>query len=612
MIMEKEFIVGIDFGHGETSAWLVPINLITASAAGEPLILRPSNKTEERSYHSVIYYNPEKGYSFDSLEANIIQGFKDKVSVLNQPQNYQKKEAYIAFIKHIYMRLIKHNTMLKVDQDGNTNFYLCIACPTKWNQDEKDAYIQFFNDALCEFGVEVLWVINESDVAYFSHGSIDKYSDKCVLIIDYGSSTIDYTVVYKGKKISDDNWSNRLGASIVEESVLNECRNFEDYQEKFENTISKLAELNLEYIDVNSCVKFETRKAKEVSVTYGNYPNLEVNYNLIGQKTGFGLTETFKAEKRKYRFEIDCQIDKCIEKYQSKVEEDFRNLNSEIQKVIGEQKVDCVILSGGACLMPWVRDAVENIFEPVNIEIDNQASFVVAKGIALYAKAQMSAFNDFLGKVSQIDFSNIYIKADTNATSKAILTLMPATSNRLKKQSSLNAIKIRKEYCDFVKNLDGDNVEYSNLVQREFDSLVSKSVAESIKDVIHKVFKIEVETSDIKLHLPVKIMSFKPSLFVEGGGFYEAFTNMIINYSNAYFGSWFFNWEKVRSASETAGIIDGIAQTLENYVKSGSLADYSDAETVIKAYAETIKEQVVNMAVDIFYKKQLFNTTFKK
>lgn len=80
-----------------------------------------------------------------------------------------------------------------------------------------------------------MWVINESDAAYFSHGSTSEFADKCVLIIDYGSSTIDYTLMYNGKKISDDQWSNDyLGASNIEKSILMEYSSQEEYQEVYQ------------------------------------------------------------------------------------------------------------------------------------------------------------------------------------------------------------------------------------------------------------------------------------------------------------------------------------------------------------------------------------------
>ena len=90
--MKKEYIVGVDFGYDVTSAWI--ISLFDDNLYGESLKLKASNKESERSYYSIIYYNPKYGYSLDDLSWNIIAGFKDKVSVLDQPQNAKKREAY--------------------------------------------------------------------------------------------------------------------------------------------------------------------------------------------------------------------------------------------------------------------------------------------------------------------------------------------------------------------------------------------------------------------------------------------------------------------------------------------------------------------------------------
>ena len=80
----------------------------------------------------------------------------------------------------------------------------------------------------------------------------------------------------------------------------------------------------------------------------------------------------------------------------------------------------------------------------------------------------MKALDDFLNKIKGLDFSNIYIQADTNATSKAITTMMPSLVRKLKSKSSITGVDIRQEFCDFVEGLNGNNVEYCNLVQQEF------------------------------------------------------------------------------------------------------------------------------------------------
>ena len=611
--MEKQYIVGMDFGHGETAVWAVPMSLSVGAEKGVSLRLKASNNGSERSYYSVIYSDAQGNLCLDDLKGNVISGFKDKVSNLNLPHNANKRRAFSEYIKQIYKRMIELNSsLLTVADDGSTNFYLCIACPTKWSSEDKKDYINFFNEALAEFGVEIMWVINESDAAYFSHGSVNEYGDKCVLIIDYGSSTIDYTVVYCGKKISDDMWSNNLGASNIEESILNKCRGEESYQASLENTTAKLAELGMGHIDINSCVKFEVRKAKEYSVTYDKYPRLVVDCNLVGEKSVYGTTDEFKAEKNKFRFEAECQMDECLTAYQSAVVEDFTSLKAKIQERIGPQQIDKVILSGGACQMPWVMSVVDEVFEPVSIELDNEASFVVAKGIAFYAKAQMEALENFKRRISTINFGSIYKQADTIATRQAVLTLMPKMVKRLKGCYTLTASEIRKSFCDFIQSLDGDNVEYATLVQQEFNLLVSNSVGQALKEAILDVFNVTVDTSDVKLDIPVNIISWNPCLFVEGGAFYEVFTQLITSSSDAIFGSWFFKWNQARKDPELAQIINGVATALENFVRENPLADYSQVQSSIDDYAAVIRTQALDEGVNIFYAKQLFNTTFKK
>lgn len=375
--MKKEYIVGVDFGYEVTSAWI--ISLFDDNLYGESLKLKASHKESEKSYYSIIYYNPKYGYSLDDLSGNIIAGFKDKVSVLEQPQNAKKREAYTEYIKQIYTRLLKHNTALKVDNSGDTNFYLCIAYPTKWNQDDKDAYIQFFNNALSEFGIEVMLSINESNAIYNSY--LYKRSNKNSLIINYNAGYIEYIVRNNVRKKYLDS---KLGLDCVIEILLDECRKDVDFQKTLGYTHFKLSELNIDAIDVMSNIKNKIKKGIEYSVTYGYYPNLEVYYNLIEQQTGYGFTDTFRAEKRKYKFEIDCQIDKYIESYKEMLENEFNSIDS-------DNKIDNVIITGHYSSMPWIAEVVEKVFNTATIHVDHQGGFAIARGIALFAKQQMKA-----------------------------------------------------------------------------------------------------------------------------------------------------------------------------------------------------------------------------
>lgn len=384
--MKKEYIVGVDFGYDVTSAWI--ISLFDDNLYGESLKLKASNKESERSYYSIIYYNPKYGYSLDDLSGNIIAGFKDKVSVLDQPQNAKKREAYTEYIKQIYARLLKYNTVLKVDKNGDANFYLCIAFPSKWNQEDKDAYIKFFNNALCEFGIEVMLGINDSDAIYNSF--LPQRSNKNSLLINYNAGYIEYIVRNNERKKYIKVSS--LGSDLVVEILLDECRKDINFQETLEYT-SKMSQLDQDII--MSYVKREIRKGVEYSVTFGNYPNLDVNYNLVGELTAYGYTDTCYAEKRKYKFEIDCQIDKYIGSYKEKLENEL-NMLIEETGIDCDNKIDNVIITGHDSYMPWMCEVVKKVFNTSTIHIDQSGCFAIARGIALFAKQQIKAYKTLI------------------------------------------------------------------------------------------------------------------------------------------------------------------------------------------------------------------------
>ena len=68
----KEYVVGIDFGHGETSAWVVPINPdinTQIEETGKDLKLNPA--TDFNPQWSLIYYRiDESGCKRDASLKN--------------------------------------------------------------------------------------------------------------------------------------------------------------------------------------------------------------------------------------------------------------------------------------------------------------------------------------------------------------------------------------------------------------------------------------------------------------------------------------------------------------------------------------------------------------
>lgn len=596
--MRKDYIVAVDFGHGETSAWIVPMDNEIKNQ-GESLKLKSSNSEERRTIYSVIYQDENENFSLDDIAGNVIGGFKKKVCDLRK--DTQKYKAYTAFIKAIYKRLLSKNDYLHSDGEGNTNFYLCIACPTKWSNDDRIEYVNFFNEALNEFGVEVMWVINESDAAYFSHGSTSEFADKCVLIIDYGSSTIDYTLMYKGKKISDDQWSNDyLGASNIEKSILMEYSSQEEYQEVYHKTEVKLRHDALGWVDIQPEVLFEIRKAKENCVIEGYFPDFILGHNVIQRHDLLVKSDpNWRSRKKSYLFDYECDMDECLVDYKEGVYSSFADLARNISQKLNGQKVDTVIMSGGASLMPWVKEMVESTFPKAEIKLDNNASFVVSKGAALYARAQIKAFELFMSKIEAYQYKDVYIDADRTATNVAVDKLFPPFADSLC-ASSHTAAELRDECLDFLFSLNSRNQKFCNIMTDTIRTTISKKVANDIQDVVKSVFSINIPVEDIHIDINPNIMDFNVVGFEKDGFFYEKMSSEI---SGLFFS---ITWDKMRTVSECKKITGTIHCWLNNISK-----DFSYDEESLASFADNIKKQVKTLAAEMFFKYQLFQTTFK-
>ncbi|WP_455966760.1 hypothetical protein [Bacteroides fluxus] len=371
--MAIKYLVGIDFGHGETTASCYKIDeeIVTH------LKINDSTNGDAFKIESIVYQIFQKdGSCFYQLNPGtgcaIHISFKDNVCELNK--NKEKKEAFQNFIRLVYERIKEYNRFLT--ENGN-EFLLYIACPTKWNENDKKDYKEFVEKAINQ---PIEWVINESDAAYFN-----KKKDGLVLVVDFGSSTIDYTLMHNNKKINIDHLSNRLGARHIECDLLKYYKsdtesNYKNRKEKSE--IIKLRSGN-QHLDIDTALKLELRTCKEYAyskkllfIHFRAY--IEQQY--MGEKEeDAGYEKNFASFEKQY-----------INFYIKEVVYNFNVVKNEVYKRCKELNIDPsqlqIILSGGASIMPWVRKSLQEIFN-TEIEKDGLPEYIVSDGIVKYAYA---------------------------------------------------------------------------------------------------------------------------------------------------------------------------------------------------------------------------------
>ena len=604
----KKYIVGIDFGHGETAAWVVPVINVQGTdmkPEGESLKLRVSTTSaNDKLMDSVVYRSRTGEFSLEQHEcSDIYTELKSPVSQL--VNNPEKQRAYMAYIRLVIDRLLSVNSTLLGKEDGEWNFHLCIACPTKWGEKDKNDYIHFFNEALSEKGLSVLWVINESDAAFFTHRPKDN-PNQCVLVVDFGSSTIDYTVIQNGKKVSDDSWSNaQLGASCIERAVRIEYKNtaHDEYQSAFTNTERILMETDNAHMSVESRLLYNMRKQKEESFKNGTYPQYYLDFNFgtyTGQVGQVGKQNPFKP----YSFEFYGNLEAITAKYRKAVLADFEKLRTRIASLLGDDEVNRIVLSGGACNMQWVKRMLQAVFANADIVEDREPSYVVAKGIALYAQTQFEAEIALREKVYTLPFANMYKQATRKGKADAIRMLIGNVVEDIKNTTNLTGWDIHQRFLIFMKTINPDNNEVWTLIQRETDKRISICVADYLEDIILEKFNkrlSEENKKSINVHIEADRYYFLDSNFNEGGAIFDNFKMWI----NRAYSIWQpINFDKVRTRDERIRI----ANKVKDYVLEWVSGDFN--YFVTEPDVEAICSQTTNQAIRLFYSNQLFKTTF--
>ena len=368
-----EFIIGIDFGHGETSAAFYDLK----TQEKKDLDILPGLKVVK----SAVAILEQEGKETISIGDAAIQNaplakdfqiaFKKRPSDMNETE----RGRMVKFMKGVYAEILNCHPDYKSRQH-----VVYIARPSQddlWKSEE-ESYLKIAEDA----GLPVAGIQKESRAAYFRartqpDSKIDAQVKAGVLIVDFGSSTIDFT--YLNSKLSkpiDDGCP--LGASEVEKTLLIYAMGnpSDGYMPEF----VKLYGNNKESIPYNQML-YKFREAKEQY--YGKkLPVFSVSfdYGLLtsSEKTpiyGFGGI-AIPREKIK-----EILGENREDGYIWKVKDAVKSFKKNKLK---DNKVACVYLTGGASRMDFVRQIFMEVFnlDEAHCPSDDNPSVIVSQGVA--------------------------------------------------------------------------------------------------------------------------------------------------------------------------------------------------------------------------------------
>lgn len=370
---KHQYIIGIDLGHGETSAAFCPIDW--EKAAGE---LEGVKDLDFGSNSKVIpsaititengkAYIGELAFSPEVLnKANVNVCFKQKPVDMNG----KKEQLMIRYMKEAYQIIREKNPGLFIDD----NHLVYIATPSGWDDATKDLYGQMAAQA----GLPMAGITSESRAAFIkaqldASSGLPQYIDKGAIVFDMGSSTLDFTYLSNGMKPVDYGYD--CGASQVEKII------YENIRAKNEDIIS----FEKKYSNLIDYLLFEARKAKEKvyfspDILYRKTINFE---DLIPDD------EDFEDAKIRFKFQPN-ELNQTLEEtgYINAIRQamiDFKNNH------IAGKPIHAAFLTGGASRMDFINPLVQECWglPKERIYQDQDPSLTISRGVAEMARGDI-------------------------------------------------------------------------------------------------------------------------------------------------------------------------------------------------------------------------------
>ena len=393
---DTEFIIGIDFGHGETSAAFYSLK----TQDKFDLDILPGKKVIKSALAILEQEGCETICVGDAAIQNAPYAKDFQISFKKRPSEMTtiERNRMVAFMKGVYAEILN----LHADYKARKHV-VYIARPSQdklWKAEESE-YIKIAEDA----GIPVAGIQKESRAAYFRartqpDSKIDKEVKDGVLIVDFGSSTIDFTYLnsHLSKPIDD---GCDLGASEVERLLFEYAMSnpTDPYMPEFARLYGERKDSN----PYNQML-FKFRKAKEdfyenklarfsIQFDYGDLTSSE-------ESSIFGFGGLVIPRDKMNKILGEGISDGYIERIKGVVKK-FKD------EKLKDNKVACVYLTGGASRMDFVRRIFMDVFclDESHCPADENPSVIVSQGVAHLSYA------DIVAKEKEQELKNIAQRA---------------------------------------------------------------------------------------------------------------------------------------------------------------------------------------------------------
>lgn len=368
-----DYVIGIDLGHGETSAALCPIQWDLPVEQLDPVKDLELGGNKKVIPSAITIMDNGNAYIGDSaFSPDILKNAQVRVCFKKKPEdiNGNAEQLMIRFMSEVYKRIRENNSAVLTD----TNHLVYIATPSGWDKDSQNLYFEMAKAA----GIPIGGITKESRAAFVraQHdvtSGLGRNIEKGAIVFDMGSSTLDFTYMNKDLPNLIDNGYD-CGASQVEKTIYHGLEKENDAIKMFESKYPKLVDY----------LVFEARKVKE-QVYFD--PTLKVKKTI--NFDDFIEDDELEDERFKLVFnpgELDSLLDTTG--YLKSIEDAMLDYK---KNFIPNQKIYGVFLTGGASRMDFIKSLVCKCWNVDESQVyrDNDPSLTISQGVAELARIDL-------------------------------------------------------------------------------------------------------------------------------------------------------------------------------------------------------------------------------
>jgi molecular chaperone DnaK (HSP70) len=366
--VENVTIIGFDLGHGETA--LASTRLATTE---EP---RPVTVNGAKTIPTIVGRLPDGRILFGETAGRTAAELVESYERFKSPDLTDAAGGPSRAARATQMFVGAIIAALQADrQIGDLNAtHLFVGHPSGWSARSVDDY----RSLLMRTGLPLVDVVPESRAA-FIHAresgelnlSMDELAEK-VLIMDFGSSTTDFTATLGLATQPLDFGHVSLGAGIIDGLIMERMVSRSGLGRALTEALERLPGKRTE-------LAYKCRMAKE------RYFNVEKTVaeplieDIVRIDTGLSVDiELDRAAMEAVLAEPNARLDGMNWR------QALADCLTKARQQVGAP--DLIILTGGATRMGFVRDGVAAMFPQTKIAVSQEPELAIAKGLALYGR----------------------------------------------------------------------------------------------------------------------------------------------------------------------------------------------------------------------------------